>query len=342
MNLQTALRTVYAGMRLSREQAREVFTSALSGEEEPAVLGAFLVTLARRRETPDEILGAAEALRGAMVPFEHPFPDAIDTCGTGGDGLGSFNVSTAAAVLAAAAGAKVIKHGNRSVTSKCGSADLLEAAGIPLELSPAGSLKVLEEVGITFLYAPTYHPAMRHAGPVRLALGLPTIFNLLGPLCNPGRVKRQLLGINDGERVGDFADVLRGLGHERALVVHGGGGADELTLEEGNRVAIVGELRGGGFTARDLGLKPAHASSAKGGDAAANARLLDGIFAGVPGPLADVVLLNAAASLVVAGVADSAREGLDRACEAIQKGAAKLKVQEWRRVAGEVAKGEAG
>jgi len=333
LELREALRLVYGDEELSREQSREVFAGALSGEADPVVLGAFLVALGKRGETPQENLGAAEALRGAMLPFEHDHPDAIDTCGTGGDGLGSFNVSTAAAIVACAAGAKVIKHGNRSVSSKCGSADLLEAAGIPLELKPEASRAVLDEVGITFLFAPAHHPAMRHAAPVRKALGLPTIFNLLGPLCNPGRVRRQLLGVADPARVGTFAQVLEGLGHEAALVVHGGGGADELTLEAENVVASVGAATWSGFRAADLGLREASAAEVTGGDAAENRRLLDSILAGVPGRAADVVLLNAAASLVVAGIAADAREGVARAREALESGAARARLDRWRSAA---------
>jgi anthranilate phosphoribosyltransferase len=333
MKLSQALKVVYGDEELSRDEARDVFAGALSGEADPVLLGAFLIALGKRGESPQEILGAAEALREAMLPFEHSCPDAIDTCGTGGDGLGSFNVSTAAAIIACAAGAKVIKHGNRSITSKCGSADLLEAAGIPLELSPEASRAVLEEVGITFLFAPHHHPAMRHAAPVRKALGIPTIFNLLGPLCNPGRVKRQLLGIADGTRLEAYSEVLAGLGHERALVVHGGGGADELTLEEGNRLASVGEVESSGFDARELGLTEAGIESARGGDSAKNLRLLNTVLAGEEGPLTDMVLLNTAASLVVAGIASDAREGLEKARKTLTSGAGREKLRQWKETA---------
>ena len=228
--LQEAFRSLMAGASFSREESREVFASALDADTDPVLFGGFLAALAQRGETAEEIAGAADALRAAVLPFEHDCPDAIDTCGTGGDGLGTFNFSTAGAVVAAACGARVIKHGNRSVSSRCGSADLLEAAGVPLDLEPDAARAVLEEVGITFLFAPRYHPAMRFAGGVRRSLGVRTVFNFLGPLCNPGHVRRQLLGISDGARLDDFARVLTALGHERALVVHGAGGADELTL----------------------------------------------------------------------------------------------------------------
>jgi len=327
--LQAALRAVLAGETLARDEARAVFAGALCEESDPLQLAGLLVALAQRGETQDELVGAAEALRAAALPFEHDEPAAIDTCGTGGDGLGSFNLSTAAALVACAAGARVIKHGNRSVSSRCGSADLLAAAGVPLELSPAAARAVLEEVGITFLFAPAYHPAMRFAAPVRRALGVRTVFNLLGPLCNPGRVRRQLVGVYDGARVADFAAALEALGHERAYVVHGAGGADELTLEGDNVVAAVGDAPREGFEAAALGLRAAPAAALAGGDAADNLRLLGGVLDGEAGPIADAVALNAAAALVVAGVAAGAAEGLARAREALASGAAKEKLRAW-------------
>jgi anthranilate phosphoribosyltransferase len=292
-----------------------------------------LVALAARGETADEIGGAAAALRAAALVFEHDAPDAIDTCGTGGDGLGVFNLSTAAAVVACAAGARVIKHGNRSVSSRCGSADLLEAAGIPLELTPPQAREVFEAEGIVFLFAPAWHPAMRFAGPVRRALGVRTIFNLLGPLCSPGRVRRQLLGVADAARLDDFAAALTGLGHDRAYVVHGGGGADELTLAAGNQVRVVGEAPIATFEADELGLEPAPVSSLAGGDAAANLGLLKHVFDGEAGPLLDAVVLNAAAALVVAAACEGAREGVELAREALRSGAARAKLTSWSETA---------
>ena len=276
MNVRDALAASLAGRALTREQARETFAAALDESVDPITLGGLLCSLAQRGETVDEITGAAEALRAAAVPFEGA-GDAIDTCGTGGDGLDMFNVSTAAAIVACAAGARVVKHGNRSVSSKCGSADLLEAAGVPLELEPSAAREVLDEVGITFLFAPKYHPAMRFAAPVRRALGVRTIFNLLGPLCNPARVRRQLLGVADSRRAAQFAAVLEGLGHERGFVVHGAGGADELTLAGTNSLTPIGRTPHVAFDASELGLRRAHNDALAGGDATRNLAILHGI-----------------------------------------------------------------
>jgi anthranilate phosphoribosyltransferase len=333
MKLQAALSMSIEGRALTRAQAREVFASALSEPSEPAQLGGFLASLATRGETAQEIAGAVDALRAVMVPFEHDCPQAIDTCGTGGDGLETFNLSTAAALVAAAAGARVIKHGNRSLSSRCGSADLLERLGIPLELSPRAARHVLEETGITFLFAPLYHPSLRQAGPVRRALGVRTVFNLLGPLANPGRVSRQLLGTSDARRLPQIADVLRELRHERALVIHGAGGADELTLSGENLLVAVGPVSAQGFQAGELGLTAAPVRALEGGDPDRNAELLDVVLRGEPGPLFDAVLLNASAALVVAGVSADARSGLETAREALRSRAAARKLEEWRRVA---------
>lgn len=326
--LRSALKQVAGDGRLTRPQAREVFASALSGAADPALLGGFLAALATRGETADEIAGAAEALRAAMVPFEHGAPEAVDTCGTGGDGLGSFNLSTAAAVVAAGAGATVIKHGNRAASSRCGSADLLEAAGLPLDLAPARARAVLEAEGITFLFAPLYHPALRHAAPVRKALGIRTVFNFLGPLCNPGRVRRQLLGVGDGRRVRDLAAVLEALGCERGYVVHGGG-ADELVLDGRNTVQPVGDAPRESFAAAALGLQEAPLAALRGGDARENLRLLHEVLSGDGTPLQDAVLLNAAAALVAAGAAASAAEGVALAREAVRSGRAARKLESW-------------
>ncbi|TAH38760.1 MAG: anthranilate phosphoribosyltransferase [Planctomycetota bacterium] len=334
--LREAVRRVTTGETLPREQARQVFTEALDGAVEPALLGAFLAALATRGETVDEITGAAQALRAAMLPFPHDRPEAVDTCGTGGDGLGMFNLSTAAAVVAAAAGAVVVKHGNRAASSRCGSADLLEAAGLPLELSAQQARVVLEAHGITFLFAPLYHPALRHAAAVRRALRIRTVFNWLGPLCNPGGVRRQLLGIGAAARVADFARVLAALGCERAYVVHGAGGADELTLDGANAVHAVGSAPPRRFDAAGLGLKTAPAAALCGGDAAANVRLLARVLDGGDGPLRDAVLLNAAAALVAAGVADESADALARARAAVDSGAARRKLESWVACAREV------
>ncbi|MFT5049231.1 MAG: anthranilate phosphoribosyltransferase [Chlamydiales bacterium] len=334
MELQDALRVVAKGETLTREQARAIFANALRPDTSPVVFGAFLTALAQRGETAEEITGAADALRASMTPFEATgMSDAIDTCGTGGDGLGTFNISTAAAIVACAAGARVVKHGNRNLSSRCGSADLLEAAGIPMGLGPEASARVFEEVGITFLFAPVFHPTMRFAAPVRAALGIRTVFNYLGPVCNPARVKRQLLGTSDPARLKDFARVLEQLGHQRAYVVHGAGGADELTLAGSNQVARVGDAPDECFEATALGLRSADVSELAGGGPSANLTLLFGLLGADAGALRDAVLLNSACALVVAGVAESAADGVERAREAIDSGAAFLKLDTWRKVA---------
>jgi len=342
MELREALRVVVGGESFTREQAHAVFTDALRADTPPVLFGAFLTALAQRGETAEEITGAADALRASMAPFEASgVEDAIDTCGTGGDGLGTFNISTAAALVACAAGARVVKHGNRNLTSRCGSADLLEAAGIPMGLDPRASARVFEEVGITFLFAPTFHPTMRFAAPVRSALGIRTVFNYLGPVCNPARVRRQLLGTSDPQRLTDFARVLEQLGHERAYVVHGAGGADELTLGTGNQVARVGDAPDECFEASALGLRSADVGELAGGGPDTNLKLLSGLLNGDSGALRDGVVLNSACALVVAQVAGSAAEGVELSNAAIDSGAARAKLAEWRTVAGKLGGGQA-
>lgn len=329
MNFRQALEVVRDGGSLSRAQARAVFADAFREGADTEALGELLRRLAERGETVEEIAGAAEALRGAMRPFEHDAPDAVDTCGTGGDKLGSFNLSTAAALVAAAAGARVIKHGNRSVSSKCGSADLLEAAGVRLELTPEQAGQVFEREGIVFLFAPAFHPAMRFVAPVRKALGIRTIFNFLGPICNPGGVRRHLLGVAEEARVDDFAGVLRELDFERAYVVHGAGGADELTLSGPNRVEVVGAAPRARLDAAALGLAPAAVEELAGGDATRNLAILRTLLEGGPGPIHDAVVLNAAGALLAAGVEEQAADAVGRARDALSSGAAREKLGSW-------------
>jgi anthranilate phosphoribosyltransferase len=248
------------GETLAREEAAAAVGAMVGGGEDPAAIGAFLMALAARGETEAELLGGAQALRDAAVPFAPPYVPLLDTCGTGGDGAQSFNVSTAVAFVAAAAGVHVAKHGNRSVSSRCGSADVLEALGAVVDLGPEASEAVLRDAGLCFLYARRFHPAVGRVAPVRQALGIRTLFNWLGPLANPARATHQLLGVAERRLVEPVARVLAGLGVARALVVHGGGGFDELSLS-GENVAVV--VEGGGadrtlwIAAADLGLAPA-------------------------------------------------------------------------------------
>jgi len=322
MSFGGAAARVVAGEKLSCEETRELFGGALVENLDQEGLAELLQALADRGETAAEIAGAAEALRDAMVPFEHEAPDAVDTCGTGGDRLGSFNLSTAAALVAAGAGARVIKHGNRSVSSKCGSADLLEAAGVRLELGPQEARDVFEETGMVFLFAPAFHPGMRFVAPVRQKLGIRTLFNFLGPLCNPGGVDRQLLGVSAADRQEDYAEVLSGLGCHRGYVVHGAGGADELTLAGENRVLAVGEAPVQDWDSESCGLPASPVEALAGGEAEENLGLLEKVLAGDSGPLRDAVVLNAAASLVVSGHAGSALEGVASAQESLDSGSA--------------------
>jgi anthranilate phosphoribosyltransferase len=313
------------GERLTREEAANAVRSMVGGGEEPAVVGAFLLALAARGESESELLGGAEALRAEAIPFAPDIAPLLDTCGTGGDGSGSFNVSTAVAFVAAAAGVPVAKHGNRSVSSRCGSADLLEALGAVIDLGPEACGAVLVETNFCFLYARRFHPAVGRVAPVRQALGIRTLFNWLGPLANPARATHQLLGVLDHDRVEPVARVLQGLGTRRALVVHGAGGLDELSLEGENfAVWVAGDAapRAVRIDARELHLKPAPPAALRGGDATANAAMLRHLFSGERGAIRDAVILNAAAALWVGERAEDLAEGARLAARAIDDGSA--------------------
>jgi anthranilate phosphoribosyltransferase len=313
------------GERLTRAESTAAIRAIVRGECDPAVVGAFLVLLAQRGETADELAGGAEALRSEAVPFPSPPGPLLDTCGTGGDHRHTFNVSTAVALVAAAAGARVAKHGNRSVSSRCGSADVLEALGAKVELGPRAASRALEATGFCFLFAPRYHPSMREVAPVRRALGVRTLFNWMGPLANPARASHQLLGIPEREKLDVVANVLRALGVRRALVVHGAGGLDELALEAGNSTLLVEgdrEPRNIRIEASDLGLRAASPEALRGGDASENAAIVRSVLGGAPGPRRDLVLLNAAAALWVSERCRSMDEGVRLAGDAIDCGAA--------------------
>jgi anthranilate phosphoribosyltransferase len=329
VDLGPALERVRGGGTLERGEARALVGALLDREYDAGDLAEFLRALATRGETEDEICGAAEALRARMVVFEHAHADAIDTCGTGGDGLGTFNVSTAAAIVAAGAGARVVKHGNKSQSGRTGSADLVEALGIPLAPGHDALRASLERAGIAYVHAPAAHPLVARVAPVRRALGIRTLFNFLGPLCNPGRVRRQLLGVCEVARVPALARALADLGHERAYVVHGAGGADELMPGRANVVRAVG-LVPAWDGAAERAFAPAAATALAGGDAPANAALVRRVLAGERGAPRDAVVLNAGAALVVAGVADSALEGAARAAEAIDRGTARRALELWQ------------
>jgi anthranilate phosphoribosyltransferase len=309
---------------LTQQQGCSVLREMLEGDVSDIQIAALVTAIAARGTTVDELAGFVQALRAMGQPI--PLTGAereelVDTCGTGGDGQGTFNISTAAALVAAAAGVKVAKHGNRGITSKCGSADVLEALGVPVELSPERAVECLRQTGFMFLYAPSLHPAMKRVKPLRRALGFRTIFNLAGPLANPAGAKAQVVGVFAG--VDLVADSLARLGVRHAFVVHGKDGLDELTLNGVSEVAEVREHTVRNFTleAGDAGLQQAPLSALQGFDAGGNASLIEQILQGETGPRRDVVLLNAAAALVIAGRALDFAGGVRCAADAIDSGA---------------------
>ena len=320
--VRAALAAVVDGRALGRDEARAAMGSVMDGEATAAQLAALLVALRMRGETIDELAGFAQAMRERAVRVEAP-PGTIDTCGTGGDHSGTFNISTAAALVVAAAGVPVAKHGNRAITSKAGSADVLEALGVRTDHDAASAAAALRDAGFAFLFAPGFHPAMRHAGPTRREIGVRTAFNLLGPLTNPAGARRQVVGVGDPAAAPRVAEVLRVLGAERALVVHGAG-LDELPLDGSG---VIHDVTPAGVVRRlvdpaALGLGGAATAALLGGTPAENAALVEGVLAGVDrGPRRAVVLLNAAAGFVAAGAVSDLRAGIDRAVAAIDTGA---------------------
>jgi len=320
--VRAALAAVVGGRALSMEQARSAMGSVMDGEASPAQLAALLVALRMRGETVAELAGFAAAMRERVVPVQAP-DGVIDTCGTGGDGSNTFNISTAAALVAAAAGVPVAKHGNRAVTSACGSADVLEALGIATDLSPDEAATALRTEGFAFLFAPAYHPAMKHAGPTRREIGIRTAFNLLGPITSPAGARRQVVGVGDPTAAPKLAEVLRLLGSEHAVVVHGSG-VDELPLDGSG---VLYDVTPAGVTrhevvAADLGLAPAPLAALSGGTPTENAAYVEEVLAGRAGPRRDVVLLNAAAAFLAAGRGTGLGEGIAIAATAIDTGAA--------------------
>jgi anthranilate phosphoribosyltransferase len=323
---------VVRGERLSEEEAAAAMTAIMDGEATPAQIGALLAALAVRGETEDEVVGFARTMRERAVPFA--VEAAVDTCGTGGDGAGTFNISTVASFVVAGAGLSVAKHGNRSASGSCGSADLLEALGIRIDVPVETTRRRFDETGWTFLFAPTFHAATRHAVGPRKEMGVRTAFNLLGPLTNPARPRAQVVGVPRPELTAFLASCLARLGVGRAWVVHGDG-LDELTLHGATQVAEVrdGTVRTFEVTAQEAGLTPAAPEALRGGDPAMNARLAEEVLAGKAGPRRDVVLLNAAAALVVAGRASTLRDGVLLAAAAIDDGRAASVLARGREIA---------
>ncbi len=317
------LAKLMAGDDLEVAEAQAAMSEVMAGRATPAQTAAFIVSLRTKGETADEMTGLARAMLDAAITVEVP-GTVVDTAGTGGDRSGTFNISTTAALIAAGAGAKVAKHGNRAASSRTGSADLLEALGLDLGLAPEATVRMIEEAGFGFFFARTYHPAMRHAGPVRAELGVPTVFNFLGPLCNPARARRQALGVADPRMAERMIQVLRNLGAEYAFVYYGEDGLDELTLTGPSYIYRLkdGEITHAEFTPEDFGVPRATLEDLVGGDAAANVAITKAILAGERGPKRDAAVINAAPALVAAGVAGGFVEGVALARESIDSGAA--------------------
>ena len=322
--LREALGTLLDGRDLTRNEARDVMGEIMSGEATPVQIAAFVVSLRAKGETADEIAGCAEAMRERAVPVRPARDDLVDTAGTGGDGACTVNISTAAALVAAGAGAGVAKHGNRAVSSACGSADLLEALGFRVELPPDRIARSIDELGFGFMFAPLHHPAMRFAAPVRQELGIRTVFNVLGPLTNPAGARAQVLGVYSPDLVRTLADVLARLGAERAYVVHGAGGIDELSPAGSNLVCEIsaGAVREREIDPRDLGVPRCAPGDLAGGSPAENAAAVRRLLQGENGPLREAVVLNAAGAIAAAGHARDLADGLGYAREAIDTGAA--------------------
>jgi anthranilate phosphoribosyltransferase len=323
--LKEALGRVVAGQSLSAEEAAGAMGEIMDGQASPALIAGYVTALRMKGETVDEIAGSARAMRERMVRVDAGAGPVLDTCGTGGDGAGTFNISTVSALVAAACGVRVAKHGNRAASSKSGSSDLLEALGVRIEQPRERLERLLREVGFAYLHAPAFHPAMKHAGPIRKELGFRTVFNLLGPLCNPAGANVQVVGLFSPKLVRPYAEVLRALGSRAALTFHGHGGLDELSTT-GENAAV--ELREGGL--RELTIAPeaigvprARTSDLAGGTPQENAALAREILGGRKGPPRDIVLLNAAAGLLAAGAAKDLREGAEKAAHAIDSGAAR-------------------
>lgn len=310
---------------LSREAARAAMAEILDGAASPAQIAAFMVALRMKGESVDELVGMVEAMLEASTPVEVDVDGPlVDIVGTGGDRAHTINVSTIASLVVAGAGGRVCKHGNRAASSSCGSADLLEALGVAIELGPEAVAACVDEAGIGFCFAPRFHPAMRHAGPSRRDLGIPTAFNILGPMSNPGRVRRYVIGVADEAVAERMAAVLRANGATRALVVHGGDGLDELTTTGSSQIVELrdGEIARWELDPADLGLARVGREALVGGDPKVNADLARRVLAGEAGPHRDIVCLNAAAGLVAAGVVDELADGLERAQQAIDDGRA--------------------
>ncbi len=331
MTIQEAIRTVVAGNSLSLTEASDAFTAIMEGLATDSQIAAFIVALRMKGETVEEITGAASVMREKAVPIHSAMHDnLIDTCGTGGDGSNTFNISTATAIVAAAAGARVAKHGNRSVSSRSGSADVLEALGVNVNLTPEQITECIDKVGIGFLFAPILHKAMKHAMTARKEIGVRTVFNVLGPLTNPASAPNQLLGVFAPHLTDVMARVLKNLGTRRAFVVHGHDPIDEISLCSTTRVSEIhdGEIKTYVIEPEQYGFSKADSQSIAGADPTFNASLIRSIFSGKKGPARDIVTLNTAFALCAASIVRNPEEGIKLANEVIDTGAAKRKLEE--------------
>jgi anthranilate phosphoribosyltransferase len=320
---------------LSEAEASAAFEVIMRGDATPVQIAGFVIALRMKGETVEELTGFARTARAMATPITVR-GDLLDTCGTGGDGLFTFNISTLAAIVAAACGARVAKHGNRAASSACGSADVLEQLGVKIDLGPDGVARCIDEAGIGFLFAPIFHPSFRFAAVPRRELGVRTVFNVLGPLCNPAGARYQALGVADGTLAGKMAEVLVRLGVERAIVFHGGDGMDELSVDSPSFVIeIDGRRKEYQLDPAELGLARSSPNDMRGGGPEENARIAREVLDGAPGPRRDVVLLNAAAALRAAGLAKDWKDGLRAGAEAVDTGRAGEVLQRWARISQE-------
>jgi len=329
-----ALKKIIEGENLPLQEMVSVMNEVMEGEATPAQIAAFITALRIKVETVDEITGAATVMREKSTKINPGEGTVVDTCGTGGDGANTFNISTASAFVVAGCGVKVAKHGNRSVSSKCGSADVLKALGVNIEADIKTVEKCIDKVGIGFLFAPLLHGAMKHAAPVRKEIGIRTVFNILGPLTNPAGAKRQVIGVYDGALTEVMAKVLLKLGSEKAYIVHGSDGLDEITITGDTKVSELdkGSVKTYSINPEDFGVKKAKLEDIRGGDAEENAKIIESVLGGEIGPKSDIVALNAGAAIAASGVAYSINDGYIMAKDCLRNGKAKAKLEELKKV----------
>ncbi len=330
MDMQTAIKAVTEKQNLSADEMTDVMRLIMTGEATPAQVGGFLIGLRMKGETVDEVAAAAGVMRELATKVEVTRDNLVDTCGTGGDASGSFNISTASAIVVAAAGGRVAKHGNRSISSKSGSADVLEAAGVNLELTPEQVAECVNEIGVGFMFAPLHHSAMKHAIGPRREMGVRTIFNVLGPLTNPASAPNQVLGVFSKDWVEPLAEVLQRLGSEHVMVVHADDGMDEISIASPTFVAELkdGKVSSTTISPEDFGFERASLDAIRAEDANDSLRIIKGVFDNQPGPARDIVCLNAGAAVYVAGLADSLQAGVDKAGSVIASGEAAQKLNQ--------------